>query len=103
MDCIARRAPLGDHGHPVTELDQAFRSGHRIVVDNNATALEGMAMGKYETHHPTLASGSEPMARFRLSPRSETAWVSVKADILAKGFDRKLALGFAVPSHAILL
>lgn len=58
MNCIACQVPFGDHRHPVAKLDQTFRSGFRIVLDDDTATLERMTMGKHETHHPTcLAKG----------------------------------------------
>jgi hypothetical protein len=52
MNCIVHQTPFNDHGHSIAKLDQTFRSGFRIVLDDHAAAWIPMAIGEYETHAP---------------------------------------------------
>lgn len=52
-----RRAAPGKHGDAVVKLNEAFRGGRHVVVNNDTTASKGRAMRKGEA---PLALGDRP-------------------------------------------
>lgn len=77
----AGAAPLRDDGHAVAELDQAFRSGCPIVIDDDATAGKRMAVRKGEPHYPTCSTANVPAGSGRIREAAGTDGSSQSAQV----------------------